>query len=90
MALDCYDFDSGQCRHFPDGTYRAQAATGEGRTELELMRLLRRCWVVFKHKKLDEGDMDDQKFAYWIVAASPKNDGDLNRVIKQLWQLRAA
>ena len=86
MALDCYDFDSGQPRHFPDGTYRQQVATETGRKELELMRLLRRCWVVFKHKKLDAWDMDDQQFAHWLVGPPARDDSDLNRMILAIWQ----
>ena len=90
MMLDCYDFDTGQPRHFPAGTYREQVATATGRTELELMRLLRRCWLVFQQRSIDKWDMADMAFVDWLAAKRPIDDSNLNRVIKHRWQQQAA
>lgn len=90
MTLECYDFDTGQVRHFPDGTYRQQVASQAGRMELDIMRVLRRCWLIFKRRKLDEWDADDEKFASWLAEKPPRNDDNLNRVILGIWQQQAA
>lgn len=89
MALNCYDFDAGQPRHFPAGSYYQQVATITGEMELDVMSLLRRCWLVFKHKKLSDWNEDDMEFAHWLTEKPPINDDNLNRIVRHRWQLQA-
>lgn len=88
MTLDCYDFDVGQPRHFPAGNYYQQIASTTGATELDIMRLLRRCWVMFKHKNIGDWDSEEEAFGRWLLAKPPTDDSDLNSLIRQKWQLR--
>lgn len=89
MTLDCYDFDAGQCRHFPAGDYRRQTETVTGRAELELMRLLWRCWVVFKFRKESDWTVEDMDFAFW-VQDKPKPKGRFDSFVVNEWQQLAA
>lgn len=84
MTLDCYDFDAGQPRHFPAGNYYEQARAAVGEVEIDTMRLLWKCWLVFKRKRLDAWDNDDAEFVAWLTV-KPKDDTVLNRVILWRW-----
>ena len=85
MTLDCYDFDAGQPRHFPAGTYYEQKRAFWGGVELDIMRELYRCWLLFKHRKLKDWTMDDQKYVAWLAEKPPIDDTALNRVILGKW-----
>jgi hypothetical protein len=90
MTINCFDFDTGQPRHFPEGTYRQQVAAVFGQAELDIMRLLRRCWLLFKHKEMSDWDLDDQEFASWLLAKKkPIDDTDLNRIMRYTWLRQA-
>lgn len=84
MTLDCYDFMNGQPRHIPAGTYHKQRMAALGMVELDMMRLLWRGWLLFKHKQLDDYAPDDEKFLAWVRDDVP-DDGMLNEVIQWLW-----
>lgn len=67
MTLDCYDFDAGQPRHFPAGTYNRQMEEVSGRQALDVMRLVWRCWVVFKLRNEGTWKDEDVQFAEWVA-----------------------
>jgi hypothetical protein len=89
MTLDCYDFDAGQPRHFPAGSYYQQAAAAVGQMELDAMRLLWRCWLVFKFRNEGTWKQEDIEFAYWLKVTPPDNTW-INRLVMMIWQTRAA
>lgn len=90
MTCDCYDFDAGQPRHLPAGDYYRQIETGNGQRELDIMRLLWRCWVVFKFRKTEHWTMDDEAFVHWLADSPPIDDTALNWLVTQTWQRQAA
>lgn len=53
-------------RHFPAGTYEAQARRWQGETEMELMELLYRCWRQYSYLTDDQWGQDELALEKWL------------------------
>lgn len=77
------DFQSGQPRHFPEGTYSQQMAHSLGGLELEMMDLMYRLWRAFVRSSPGEWpvDSDEMTIAHWLQQREPLDYETVNRLI---------
>ena len=79
----CLDFQTGQPRHFPEGTYSLQMAHPVGGLELEMMELMHRLWRAFVSTSPSgwKMDGDEMLIAHWLSQPDPIDYDVVNRLI---------
>lgn len=86
MAIECYDFAWGGVKHFPDGSYREQVKTLEGRTELSMIKLLSRVFSIHQKSISEYTKEDRQLLGRLIRARRPLSSVvPINLVIRGVW-----
>lgn len=85
MAQACIDFPDGYAsfKHFPAGTYDAQMERPYGRQEMDIMRLLYRCWHTFAINDVTTWKANDLRLVNDLMMRI--DDRVLNGLIRALW-----
>lgn len=87
MAQYCLDWQTGQPRHFPAGTYYEQTSTETGQLELNSLGLMYRVWNMYRDgAKMMDWDEHDRRLV-GMMDGPPQPVNRLDPIIRHVWGL---